>query len=122
MELEMTEEAEAVANNAKAPSLLRQTVRYSLHLLAVYAIVHVTGLWLAGFVHGRLLPILQHHPPRVSSFEFVFSHLFIFSFFPALFAGYVHAEWYRQRVALFVWLLPVAILGFKFARFSDHGL
>ena len=114
MDTLITEESTSVATG---PSTLRQTARFVLHVIAVYAIVNVTTLWLAGFVHGRLLPLIQHHPPTVSSFQFAFSHLFIFSFYPAVAAAFIYAHWYRHRIAYFVWAVPLVILAYKFLTF-----
>jgi hypothetical protein len=102
---------------AKAISPVRQGLRYVLHLLAVYAIVRFVTVWIAGWTHGTFLPAIQQHSPTVSSFQFVFSHLFAFSFFPALIVGFVHSEWFRHRVAVFVWIIPAAVLAYKFATF-----
>ncbi len=103
------------------PSILRQIVRFGLHLLAVYAIVNITTMWLAGFVHGRFLPLLQQHPPTVSSFQFAFSHLLAFSFYPAAALAFLYAHWYRHKVACFVWLVPLAVLAYKFIDFHSNA-
>jgi len=103
---------------AKASSLVRNGIRYGLHLAAVYAIVRFVTIWLAGLTHGTILPFLQQRPPSGSVFQFAFSHLFAFSFLPALIFGFLYAEWwYRHRVAVFVWIVPVAVLSYKFAIF-----
>jgi hypothetical protein len=111
--------ANEVAPVAPSPSTLRQTIRYGLHVAAVYAIVNLTTMWLAGFVHGRLLPLVQQHPPTVSSLQFAFSHLFIFSFYPAVAVSFVYAHWFRHKVAYFVWAVPLVILAYKFAMFPS---
>lgn len=59
------------------------------------------------------------HQPTVSYFEFAFSHLFAFTFFPALTVGFMYSEWFRHRVALFVWIVPVVVLAYKFATFPS---
>jgi hypothetical protein len=51
------------------------------------------------------------------SCQFLFSHLFMFSFLPSLAVALVYAHWFRHKVALFVWLIPLAVLAFKFASF-----
>jgi hypothetical protein len=73
---------ERVQVNSSGP--VRNVVRYGLHLLAVYAIVQFGTMWLAGQMHGTILPLLQQHPPSDSVFQFAFTHLFAFSFLPAL--------------------------------------
>jgi hypothetical protein len=106
-------------------SVARQCLRYALHLAAVYVIARTTTLWLAGRVHDTVLPLVQHRAPAESSFQFVFSHLLLFSVVPALVVGFVYAQWYSHRVALFVWIVPLAILLYKFFTFpatifEDH--
>ena len=104
------------AVSAQPAGMLRQGVRYALHLLAVYFIARFIALWLAAFFRGRLLPFIQH-PSSVSPYEFTFSHLFVFSFFPAVLVGFLYSQWFRHRAALFVWVVPAAILAYKFATF-----
>ena len=105
-------------SQGKASSPLRNGVRYGLHLAAVYAIVQFVTLRLAGVTHGTILPFLQERPPSVSVFQFAFSHLFAFSFFHALILGFLYSEWwFRNRVAVFVWIVPVAVLFYKFATY-----
>lgn len=104
--------------HVKASSPLRNGVRYGLHLAAIYAIVQFVTMRLAGLTHATILPFLQQRPPTVSVFQFAFSHLFAFSFFPALILGFLYSEWwFRHRVAVFVWIVPVAVLFYKFATF-----
>ena len=55
---------------------------FPLHLAAVYAIVIFGTPWLAGWTRERLLPFLQD-PTSSGHFEFLFSHILIFSFGPA---------------------------------------
>ena len=118
-------DGEVIVDLDKPAGTVRQVVRYVLHLAAVYAIVNFTTMWLAGRVHDLLLPLIQQHPPTVSYFQFAFSHLFLFSFFPAILIGFPYAQWYPHRVALFVWIVPLAILVYKIiafptTAFEDH--
>lgn len=76
-------------------------------------------MWLAGRVYDVVLPFVQQHQPAASRFQFVFSHLFAFSFFPALAVGFMYSEWFRHRVALLVWIVPLVILAYKFATFPS---
>jgi hypothetical protein len=108
---------QTVADSPKTASVARQCVRYALHVAAVYIIVKTTTLWVAGRVHDTVLPLIQQCPPAESSFQFLFSHLFLFSLFPALIVGFAYAQWYPHRVALFVWAVPLAILVYKFSTF-----
>jgi hypothetical protein len=95
---------------------MRQVVRYALHLAAVYLIAHFTSLWLAAFVHNIMLPLLRH-PSDASRFEFAFSHLFVFSFFPAAIIAFLNLHWSRHGVALSVWIVPAVILAYQFLTF-----
>jgi hypothetical protein len=106
-------------------SPLRQIIRNALHLAAVYVIANTTTMWLAGRVHEWVLPLIEHHPPTVSSLQFAFSHLFLFSFFPAVLIAFIFSVWCPHRVALFVWIVPVVILAYKVVTFpatafQDH--
>ena len=83
-----TADEEVVSDSPKGVSSVRQTVRYCLHLAAVYLIVNSTTMWLAGRVRETVLPLIQQHPPTESSFQFLFSHLFVFSLFPALLVAF----------------------------------
>jgi hypothetical protein len=92
-----------------------QVLWFLLHLAAVYAIVNFCTAWLAGWTRGTLLPLLQQ-PTTLSSFEFLFSHLFVFSFIPAFAAGLANAR-FKHKVAEFVWLVPAVVLTYKFLTF-----
>lgn len=89
---------------------------FPLHLAAVYAIVKFCAAPLAGWTRGELLPLLQH-PTSSGSFEFFFSHIFAFSFIPAFLFGLINAR-FKHKAAQFVWLVPAAILAYKFATFA----
>ena len=109
----------------KSAGHLRQTIRYALHLAAVYVIANATTMWLAGRVYEWILPLIEHNSPTVSSLQFAFSHLFLFSFFPAVLIAFIFSVWYPHRVALFVWIVPVVILAYKVVTFpatafQDH--
>src|ERR1700736_3386643 len=81
---------------------------FLLHLAAVYSIVKLCTPWLAGWTRSILLPLLQHPTPS-GRFEYLYSHLFGFSFIPASLAGLVNAR-FKHKAAQFVWLAPAAIL------------
>jgi hypothetical protein len=115
--MELAEEGALPAFPARPVGILRQSVRFSLHLLAVYLIVQFLTMWVAGRVHDIFLPFVLQHQPTVSYFQFAFAHLFAFSFFPGLAVGFMYSEWFRHRVALFVWIVPVAVLAYKFTTF-----
>jgi hypothetical protein len=92
-----------------------QALWFLLHLAAVYAVTNFCTAWLAGWTRGTLLPLL-HQPTSSSSFEFLFSHIFAFSFIPAFAVGLVNAR-FKHRVAQFVWLVPAIVLAYKFLTF-----
>jgi hypothetical protein len=88
---------------------------FLLHVAVVYALVNFWTARLAGWTRGWLLPVLQR-PTSSSSFQFLFSHIFAFSFIPAFLIGLVNARW-RHKVAHFVWVVPAVILAYKFVTF-----
>lgn len=108
----MESQAKTTRDTAHAWSVLW----FLLHLAAVYAIVNLCTLWLAGWTRERLLPFLQQ-PTSSGTFEFLFSHLFAFSFIPAFLSGLINAR-FKHKAAQFVWLVPTAILAYKFATFA----
>ncbi len=93
-----------------------QVLWFLLHVAAVYAITIFCTSWLAGWTRGTLLPLLQQ-PSSLNSFEFLFSHIFAFSFLPAFVVGLVNAR-FKHRVAQLVWLVPTLVLAYKFLTFS----
>lgn len=92
-----------------------QVLWFFLHLAAVYTITNFCTPWLAGWTRGTLLPLLQQ-PTSLSSFEFLFAHIFAFSFVPASAVGLASAR-FKQSVAEFVWIVPTAVLAYKFLTF-----
>ena len=117
--MEPAEERALPAVTTKPTTILRQGARFVLHLLAAYLIVQFLTMWVAGRVHDVILPFVQQHQPTVSYFQFAFSHLFAFSFFPGLAVGFMYSEWFRHRVALMVRVVPLAVLACKFATFPS---
>ena len=89
-------------------------------MAVVYAITNFCTTWLAGWTRGTLLPLLQQ-PTSSSSFEFLFSHLFAFSFIPAFAVGLVNAR-FKHSVAPFVWLVPTVVLAYKFLTFQAPSI
>jgi hypothetical protein len=92
-----------------------QILWFLLHLAAVYVIVEFCTPWLAGWTRGEVLPLLQH-PTSSGKFEFLFSHIAAFSFIPAFLSGLINAR-FKHKAAQFVWLVPAALLAYKFATF-----
>ena len=109
---EATELSQASATGAPL-----QVLWFFVHLAMIYLIVHFCTPWLAGWVRGNLLPFLQQ-PTSSAPLEFLFSHLFAFSFFPALLAGAANAK-FRHGSAEWVWLIPAVILIYKLVTFSS---
>ena len=93
---------------------------FLFHLAVVYAIVNVCTPLLARWTRDTLLPLLQH-PSSSGRFEYLYSHLFVFSFIPGFVAGLVNAR-FRHKAAQFVWLLPALILAYKFAMFPSPSV
>ena len=85
------------------------------HLLLVYAIAKFVAPWAAGWVQ-RVLVQLEVIPPS-GGFGFFFSHILAFNFLPAFLTGLVNAR-FRHDAAKYVWLIPAAVLAYKFATFQ----
>lgn len=113
--------SEALNKPPGQASRLRQVLRYLLHLSAVYVIVNTTTMWLAGRVHDWVLPLLHQRSPSESYLQFAFTHLFVFSLFPAAVVAFAYAQWYPHRVALFVWIIPLLLLVYKFITFPSSA-
>lgn len=107
--------AQIAAIPARRSARAWQVLWFLLHLAAVYVIVRFCTPWLAGWTHGTLLPLMQY-PTTSSRFEFLFSHVFAFSFVSAFLAGLINAR-FRHEAAQFVWIVPTAILAYKLATF-----
>jgi hypothetical protein len=104
------------------PWLIQQTGRFLVHLGVVYVLVNTLTQWLAGQIHGTLLPLLQRHPPTTSGFQFLFSHLQAFSFIPAFLLAFIVMQRLRHRAALFVWTVPSALLIYKLVTFPVESI
>jgi hypothetical protein len=88
-----------------------------LHLAVVYLIAKTCVAWLAGQIHDFWLPLLQT-PSTESSFQFLFAHLLPLSIFSGSVGGLVTSG-YRHSAARYVWIVPVAVLAYKFAAFPS---
>ena len=93
---------------------------FLVDLAAVYVLVELIVPWLAGWTRNILLPILQHPSPS-GRFEFAYSHILGFSFIPAFLLGLINAR-FRRKAAQFVWLVPAAILAYKFLTFPSPSV
>ena len=96
-----------------------QVIWFVGHLVVVYGVVSFCTPWIAGFV--RRLMMLVGEPTSLTSFEFLFDHIFLFSFIPALLLGLFLPKSGHQT-ALLVWLLPAAILAYKFLTFPSSSV
>ena len=88
-------------------------LQFGFHTLVVYMLVRWITPRLAELTYSKILPILLRRPVAESSIQFFFSHLLVFSFFPALVAGIAGAKLLR-RGAAFAWVIPVAVLAYGF--------
>jgi hypothetical protein len=111
---------EARAHGAGHASFVRQLLRFALHTTAVYVLANFTSMWVAGRIYAAMPLILQHRPTD-SPMQFAFSHLFLFSFSPALIVAFAYSQWYPHRVAQFVCIVPAAILAYMFCTFSTSA-
>ena len=93
---------------------------FLFHLAVVYAIANFCTTRLAGWTRGTLLPLLQE-PTSSSRLQFLFDHLFAFSFVPAFAVGLSNAR-FKHRVAQFVWIVPTLVLAYKFLTFPAPSL
>jgi hypothetical protein len=98
----------------------RQILWFLLDLGAVYVLVELIVPCLIGWTHNSLLPALQHSS-RSGRFEFAYSHILGFSFIPAFLLGLLNAR-FRRKAAQFVWLVPAAILAYKFVTFPSPSV
>lgn len=102
-------------NSSKAAIASWQIVRFLLHLAVIYAI---TAFWTPRFASWTRTYLLPHlnQPTSSSSFQFLFSHIFEFSFVPAAIAGLANAKW-KHKAAQYVWLVPAVILAYELVTF-----
>lgn len=95
-------------------TLAWQSVWFLLHLAVVYALaIYVTSR--LSYWTRDVLWLLA--PAYTSSrFEFLYSHLFVFSFLPALACGLLDAR-FRHGSGKYVWMVPTAVLAYKMMSF-----
>jgi hypothetical protein len=93
---------------------------FLLDLAAIYVLVELIVPWLAGWTRDTLLPIL-HHPTPSGRFQFLFSHILELSFIPGFALGFINAR-FRRKAPQFVWLIPAAILAYKFVTFPSPSV
>lgn len=83
---------------------------YVFHLTVVYISVRVVTPWIAGRIYTWALPFVSS--ANESDLGFLLSHIFAFSFIPALCAGLVDAR-FDCETAMFVWIIPSVILTYQ---------
>ena len=103
------------SDSSKAVIVGWHVVRFLLHLSAAYVIASSCPPRLAGWTRTSLLPLLEV-PTSSSNLQFLFSHIFEFSFIPALIAGLANAK-FNHKAAQYVWLVPTIVLAYKFVTF-----
>ena len=92
-----------------------------LHLVAIYGVARICPPLLSNFFHDVVYPVLLRRPPGGGSWQFFFSHLFVFSFLPALIVGFVNSQWLPHRIARFVWTIPMTMLIVVFVLSASTG-
>jgi hypothetical protein len=97
-----------------------QPLWFILHLAGVYVIAEHVTPWLSGWTAGRLLPLFQYRTAS-GPFQFLFSHLFVFSTIPAFLFGLLNAR-FKHKAPEFVWCVPACILAYKFLTFHASSV
>ena len=97
-----------------------QILWFVVELAAIYVLVELIVPWLAGWTRNTLLPILQHTTSS-GRFQFLFSHIFELSFIPAFVLGLINPR-FRREASQFVWVIPAAILAYRFVTFSSPSV
>lgn len=103
------------SDSGKAVIVGWNAVRFLLHLSAIYVIASSCPPRLAVWIRTSFLPLLEV-PTSSSSFQFLFSHIFEFSFIPAVIAGLANVK-FKHKAAQYVWLVPTIVLAYKFFTF-----
>jgi hypothetical protein len=94
---------------------LQQLVRYALHVFVAYQILHASE----NLVPAAILNFKGGSNPDLlagasAAINILFSHLFAFIAIPAFVAGLLINARFRQRAAVYVWVIPVAIFAWFF--------
>jgi hypothetical protein len=121
----LTTREEASLQDVHPASPVYQAIRFVLHLAAVYLIVWFMTPWLAGRWHDWVLPLMSSSFDE-SRLQVLFSHVLALTFIPGFIVGCINAK-YQHKVALFVWIVPTAILiyflvTFPTSIFQDHWM
>ncbi len=106
---------ERPAKGRRHTSFPWQVLWFVVHLILIYLAVTLITPRL-GYLTRQILLGLFPHQVTATRFEFMFSHLLIFSLIPTFVAGLLMSRW-NEKAAMFVWLLPAAILAIKLLSF-----
>ena len=110
----------AQARPARRMGVGWQIFWFLFHPAVAYAIENVCTPLLARGTRDTLLPLLPH-PSSSGRFEYLYSHLFVFSFIPGFVAGLGNAR-FLHKAAQFAWLLPAMIPAYKSAMFPSPSV
>jgi hypothetical protein len=91
------------------------------HVAAVYAVALVFIPALVGLLYGSLVQFLVGHRLGGNPLQFLFSHLLVLSVLPGFIAGFVNARLFNRAIVRFVWLVPFAVLLYRFV-FTAPGI
>ena len=100
----------------KYNSLPWQVLWFFLQLVLIYVAVNVFSPRLAYWCRDIFVAVLPVQDPP-SRFEFLFNHIFLFSFLPMFVTGLLMAR-FNDKAALFAWTLPAAVLLLNLLSFS----
>ncbi len=73
-------------------------------------------------MHNTILPLIQQYAPVDGSFQFAFTYLPLFSVACCMIAGFLYATLSANRVALFVWIVPLIVLVYGIAVYPASVL
>lgn len=95
-------------------TLLKQIVRYAIHLIVLYEVVSFsTDLPSLMYLAAHWL-IRTINPTLQQTTQFVFSHLIAFSVIPSFVVGLIINAKFRHKVAEYIWVVPVVLLAYEF--------
>lgn len=104
-------------SSGKAVTVGWPIARFLVHLAVIYAIAKFGTPRLAAWTRTSLLPLLKQSNSS-SSLQFLFSHIFGFSFIPAAVAGLANAK-LKHKTAQYVWIVPAIVLAYEFVTFPQ---
>jgi uncharacterized membrane-anchored protein YitT (DUF2179 family) len=103
------------------PGIVR-AVLFGAHTIAAYCCAWYVAPWLVFFWFVRILPILGISAQK-PYMDWYLQHLALMTVSVDLVAGYVAARFISARAALWVWAIPVLVMGYKMLVFeSSHSV